>query len=96
LRFLAVLLTGLALIAPGAHLYELANKMALAKSEYAVVLTNLVIFYFFTYPVNRNTQNWTLLPDNWEALRTQWEYSHAVNAVVTFLAFCVSIAGALR
>jgi hypothetical protein len=37
LRFLAVLLTGLALIAPGAHLYELANKMALAKSEYAVV-----------------------------------------------------------
>jgi hypothetical protein len=136
LRFLAVLLTGLALIAPGAHLYELANKMALAKSEYAVtqkiyigwwmaglllplalianlalayternqlalaaaalLLANLVIFYFFTYPVNLTTQNWTLLPDNWEVLRTQWEYSHAVNAVVTFLAFCLSIAAVLR
>ncbi|HEU4378751.1 MAG TPA: hypothetical protein VFR73_09270 [Hyphomicrobiaceae bacterium] len=136
LRFLAVLLTGLALIAPGAHLYEFTNKMALAASEYVVVqkiylgwwmaglllplalvanlalaywetnllalaaavlvLTNLVIFYFFTYPVNVTTQNWTLMPDNWEALRVQWEYSHAVNAVVTFLAFCLSIAAALR
>jgi len=136
LRFLAVLLTGLALIAPGAHLYELANKMLLAKSEYLVVqkiyigwwiaglllplalivnlalayreksllalgaatliLTNLVIFYFFTYPVNVATQNWTLMPDNWEALRRQWEYSHAVNAGITFFAFCLSIWAALR
>lgn len=136
LRFFAVLLTGLALIAPGAHLYEIANKMVLAKSEYVVVqkiyigwwlaglllplalgvdlalayweknllalaaaallLTNLVIFYFFTYPVNVATQNWTLMPDNWEALRTQWEYSHAVNAGVTFSAFCLSILAVLK
>jgi hypothetical protein len=136
LRFLAVLLTGLALIAPGAHLYEMTNKMALAKAEYFVVqkiyigwwiaglllplalianvaaaaseknlfalaaavllLANLVIFYFFTHPVNVGTQNWTLMPDNWEALRRQWENSHAVNAGVTFLAFCLSILAALR
>ena len=36
-RFLAVVVTGLALIAPGAHLYELSNKLALSKSDYFVV-----------------------------------------------------------
>lgn len=131
LRFLAVLLTGLALIAPAAHLYELANKMALSKADYlivqkiyigwwlaglllplamlanlalaysernllallaaALILAELAIFYFFTYPVNVTTQNWTLMPDNWEALRRQWEYSHAVNAGLMFAAFCLSI-----
>ena len=136
LRFFATLLTGLALVAPGAHLYEIANKMPLSKSEYCVVqkiyigcwmaglllplalianlalayseknlfalaaaaliLTNLVTFYFFTYPVNVTTQNWTLMPDSWEALRRQWEYSHAVNAGVTFAAFCLSILAALK
>jgi len=136
LPFIAVLLTGLALVAPGAHLYEIANKMALSKSEYVVVqkiyigwwvaglllplalianlvfafsennllalaaaaliLANLVIFYLVTYPVNTTTQNWTLMPDNWEALRKQWEYSHAVNAAVTLFAFCLSILAALK
>jgi hypothetical protein len=136
LRFFAVLLTGLALIAPGAHLYELANKMSLSKPEYSVVqkiyigwwvaglllplalianlvlaysennplalaaaalvLGNLIIFYFFTYPVNAATQNWTLMPDNWETPRNQWEYSHAVNAGITFFAFCLAILAALK
>lgn len=136
LRFFAILLTGLALIAPGAHLYELANKLPLSKVEYVVVqkiyigwwiaglllplalivnlilaywgrnllalgaaaliLANLVIFYLFTYPVNVTTQNWTLVPDNWETLRRQWEYSHAINAGITFSAFCLSILAALR
>jgi len=36
-RFLAVLVTGLALIAPGAHLYEMANKMTLARDQYFIV-----------------------------------------------------------
>jgi hypothetical protein len=128
--------TGLALIAPGAHLYEIANKMALPKAEYfvvqqiyigwwlaglllplalilnallawseknpfalgaaALILTNLAIFYFVTHPVNVETRNWTVMPDNWEALRRQWEYSHAVNAGVTLAAFCLSIMACLK
>ena len=36
-RFLAVILTGLALIAPGAHLFELSNKIGLPKEQYFVV-----------------------------------------------------------
>jgi hypothetical protein len=136
LRFIVVLLTGLALVAPGAHMYEIVNKMALSEADYfavqkiyngwwmagfllplsllanavlgysgknvlalgaaALIMANLVIFYFFTYPVNVATENWTVMPDNWHALRRRWELSHAVNAGVTFAAFCLSIAAVLN
>lgn len=46
----------------------------------------LVIFFTFTYPANQQTSNWTVLPANWEALRRQWEYSHAVGAGLYFVA----------
>lgn len=45
------------------------------------------IFWTWTYPANRATNNWTVLPDNWEALRYQWEYSHAASALCNLLAF---------
>jgi hypothetical protein len=32
------------------------------------------------------TNNWTITPQDFEAARRQWEYSHAVNAVLTFVA----------
>jgi hypothetical protein len=35
-------------------------------------------------------------PENWETLRQQWEYSHAVNAGVMLLAFCAATLAALR
>lgn len=38
------------------------------------------IFWIFTAPANRATENWTESPENWEILRRQWEYSHAVGA----------------
>jgi hypothetical protein len=138
--FLAVVLTGAATIAPGAHLYELLNKIALPKPEYLTVqkiyqgwwiaglilpaallanlvlafvarhealavglslaaalliIVNLAIFLVWTNPVNAVTSNWTIGPENWQALRKQWEYSHAVNAVVTFVAFSFATAAAL-
>lgn len=37
LSFLAIVLTGLALVAPGAHLLELPNKIVLAESQYFTV-----------------------------------------------------------
>jgi hypothetical protein len=133
MRFLAVVITGLALIAPAAHAFELLNKIGLPKAEYfivqqiysgwwmvglllplaflvdvgnaifqrddktamklsiaaaALIALNLIIFVLFTQPANVATENWTVQPVNWEALRAQWEYSHAVNAAVNFLAFC--------
>ena len=50
----------------------------------------------FTQPVNAATQNWTVQPENWEALRAQWEYSHAANAAVNFLAFCCAALASTR
>jgi hypothetical protein len=46
-----------------------------------------MIFWAFTYPMNVASNNWTVTPENFEAARRQWEYSHAVNAVITFVAF---------
>lgn len=46
-----------------------------------------VIFWTFTYPANQQTANWTMLPEAWQALRTQWEYSHAASAVLNLAAF---------
>jgi hypothetical protein len=52
------------------------------------VVANLAIFFIWTFPANQATANWTGIPENWETLRSQWEYSHAANAIVMFLGFC--------
>ena len=59
-----------------------------ALAAFLLVAATLAIFFLWTYPANQATENWTLAPANWEALRTQWEYAHAANAVLTFLALC--------
>jgi hypothetical protein len=139
--FLAVIITGLALIGPASHLFVLPNKIGMPQDQYfiaqsiysgwwrvglllplavvanlllayvvhtdfwalrfaltaaALVAIELVIFAVWTQPANAATQNWTTQPANWEALRVQWEYSHAVNAGIMFAAFCLSTAAALR
>jgi uncharacterized membrane protein len=133
LRFVAILLTALALVPVGAHLLELPNKMGLAEEPYftvqqiyrgwallgivlcaaivadlalavtlrgegppfwlalagfALMAGTLAIFFAFTFPTNEATRNWTQVPGDWRALRAQWEYSHAVNAAATVVAFC--------
>jgi hypothetical protein len=141
IRFLAVMLTGLAMIAPGAHLFALPGKIHMPEDHYflvqsiylgwwviglflpaafianlvlavavladrlafwlalgaaALVVVNLAIFFVWTQPANAATQNWMVRPENWQSLRQQWEYSHALNAGVTFLAFCAATLAALR
>jgi hypothetical protein len=46
------------------------------------------IFFMWTFPANQATANWTSMPDDWRGLRREWEYSHAVNAVVMLVALC--------
>jgi len=29
--------------------------------------------FLFTYPANQQTQDWTVLPENWESQRRHWE-----------------------
>ncbi len=136
LQFLAVVLTALALVPAGAHLFEMANKIGLPRDAYFTVqgiyrgwalfgfvlipalladlalgilrwrearasalalaaallmAANLTIFFVWTYPANVATRNWTVAPQGWEALRRAWEYSHAVNAGLTFLALCLLV-----
>ncbi|MQA66375.1 MAG: DUF1772 domain-containing protein [Alphaproteobacteria bacterium] len=51
------------------------------------ILGAQAVFWTFTYPANVATQNWTMLPDNWMQLRSQWEYSHAAGAGFNLAAF---------
>jgi MFS family permease len=60
-----------------------------------LIASMLAIFFVWTYPANQATGNWTSVPENWEQLRIQWEYSHAVNAVLTFFALLCSVGAAL-
>ncbi len=61
----------------------------------SLVITQ-VIFWVFTFPANRQTDNWTKLPANWEKLRTQWEYSHATASVLNLLALVLLILALLK
>jgi hypothetical protein len=139
-QFLAVMLTALALVPGGAHLFALWNKIDLPQDAYftvqgiyrgwalfgfvlipalvanltlaflrrhevrasalafaAAVLmaATLVIFFTWTYPANVATQNWTAVPLDWEALRRAWDYSHAVNAMLTFFALTLVVLSVL-
>jgi hypothetical protein len=67
----------------------------LALAAFLLIAATLVIFFVWTYPANVATLNWTEAPANWEDLRRQWEYSHAANAVLTFLGLASAVGAAL-
>ena len=69
--------------------------------KYFVILAFLaivgtqVVFWTFTYPANRQTENWTTLPEDWQGLREQWEYSHAASAGLNLVALIAAILAVL-
>ena len=67
----------------------------LAASAAALLGISLAVFFIWTFPVNQATSNWTVAPLDWAALRDKWEYSHAANAALTFLAFCATVTSSL-
>ena len=140
LQFLCVIVTALAFVPSGAHLFELPNKIGLAQAHYFIVQSiyrgwalfgivifaaigvnlllavmlwrrgrtywpslaaglimaaPLIIFFAWTYPANQTTANWTLATPNWQSLRTQWELSHAANAVLMLIALCCTTLSAV-
>jgi len=93
---------GVALIA--ALLFTLTHTLMVRAEHMAFLLSLIallclgatqVIFWTFTYPMNVAANNWTITPQDFEAVRRQWEYSHAVNAVLTFVAFVTITLSAL-
>jgi hypothetical protein len=88
-----------AVLSTAAHLIVLH----LARRPYAIVAVGLAcliagqaVFWTFTFPVNQETVNWTVLPEGWTQLRAQWEYSHAAGALLNFSAFLALLWAALR
>jgi hypothetical protein len=77
-------------------LYLRSQRSAPILAALICLVLTLVIFFIWTYPVNRITQNWSVLPVNWEALRRQWEYSHAANAVLELTAYILLLSGILK
>ncbi len=59
---------------------------ALTLVAFLCIVGTQVVFWTFTFPANQQTSNWTVLPENWMVLRTQWEYSHAASAVLNLIA----------
>ena len=93
--FFGIVLFG-ALVANLAYaivLHKLGRSFGYALASFLLIAANLAIFFLWTLPTNQATNNWTIVPKNWNELRIQWEYSHAANAMVTFAALvCVVIA----
>ncbi len=71
------------------------GPMLCAAPSAAIICVTLAIFFTWTFPANQATANWTVQPADWQALRSHWEYSHAVNAALTFVALCATTASAL-
>ena len=64
-----------------------SNEFALSLAAFLCIVGTQVVFWTFTFPTNQQTSNWTVLPENWETLRMQWEYSHATSALLNLIAF---------
>jgi hypothetical protein len=63
----------------------------LSLSALLCLIATQAIFWFFTFPVNQQTKNWTTLPSHWPDLRRQWEYSHAASACLDLAALSLLI-----
>ncbi len=64
-----------------------------AVGAFLAILAAQFVFWGFTFPINQRTHDWTATPDDWEPLRDRWEISHAVAALLNFIALvCVAMA----
>ena len=67
--------------------YHHSEEFAYLFTAASCLLVSTAVFFLFTFPANRATDNWTRLPLHWQELRSQWEYSHAVRAVLNLVSF---------
>lgn len=95
-------LTGVALA--GAMLANAALAVALLRERVpcglavaaaALLALAIALFVALIQPATAVTENWTVIPPNWVELRAHWEYGHALNAILTFLAFCATTLSAV-
>ena len=86
----------LALVVAGALVSTLALTVmvrkrrlecALALVAFLCIVGTQAVYWTSTFPAIQQTANWSVLPDNWMALRAQWEYSHAASAILYLIGF---------
>lgn len=65
-----------------------------ALIAFLCIVGTQIVFWSYTYPANQATNNWAMLPENWTAVRRQWEYSHATSALLNLLAM-ISLSAAV-
>jgi hypothetical protein len=66
-----------------------------AGAAFLLLAATLAIFFTWTFPANQATRNWTVVAENWQALRLRWEFAHASGAILTFVALCAAVLSAL-
>jgi hypothetical protein len=76
-------------------LWRRRKPFGLSLAASLILALTLLVFFEWTYPANQATNNWTLMPRDWEVLRAQWEFSHAANAILTFIALCCAAFSAM-
>ncbi len=83
-----------AILANGALFWALRRTDTVAAwsamASALLIAVTLVIFFIWIFPGNQATDNWTTQPTDWEALRRNWEYGHATNAVIVFIALLLT------
>lgn len=58
------------------------------RGAFIAQLAIVVLYVAFTLPINQTTFSWTFFPDsNWAWLRTEWEYSGALSAIIGVISF---------
>jgi hypothetical protein len=74
-----------------------ADRMMAAATAAATACIGLalVVFFSYTFPANQATVNWTSIPENWSMLRRQWEYAHAVEALLYLFALLFLVGAAV-
>jgi hypothetical protein len=71
------------------------REFTAALIAFLCIVATQAVFWTFTYPSNVETRFWTELPHHWEALRRQWEYSHAASALLNLTALISVIVSVL-
>jgi hypothetical protein len=96
---LAGVLVAAALIAAGSLAFQArrdrAQFLPALIATLCIAATQLV-FWTLNFPANQETRNWSVLPENWEALRWRWEIGHAMSALLNLGALAALIVAVMR
>ncbi|MGE0821230.1 MAG: hypothetical protein AB7G75_10315 [Candidatus Binatia bacterium] len=85
----AVILVVLVRHRPAAFRWTLAGA--------GLLVTAHILWWLFVFPVNTEIATWTIesVPANWEQWRAQWEYTHAIRAILQILGVAALLWSAL-